>query len=81
MFNIGFSEMLVIAVLALILIGPKQLPEVARTIGRFINELKRGSDAFSSDLKNAADKFLETDRHNEIPRLTKKLENEKSQDG
>lgn len=44
MFNIGFSELLVIAALALIFIGPKQLPEVARVVGRFLNELRRASD-------------------------------------
>ncbi len=41
MFNIGFSEMLVICAIALIVIGPKQLPEVARMLGRLINDLKR----------------------------------------
>ena len=47
----SFSEMLVIGVLALILIGPKQLPEVARTLGRFINELRRSANVFTSELK------------------------------
>lgn len=44
MFGIGMSEMLVIAVIALIFIGPDQIPEVARTIGRFINDLKKSTD-------------------------------------
>lgn len=52
MFNIGFTEMIVLAVLALLLIGPKQLPEVARTIGRFLNEIKRGTDTITSEFKN-----------------------------
>ena len=43
MFNIGFTEMLLIGFLALVLIGPKELPELARTIGRFLNDLKRGT--------------------------------------
>ncbi len=38
MFDIGFSEMLLLAAIALIAIGPKQLPEVARTVGRLIND-------------------------------------------
>ncbi|MGH8649081.1 MAG: twin-arginine translocase TatA/TatE family subunit, partial [Burkholderiales bacterium] len=33
MFDIGFSELLVIAVVALIVIGPERLPKVARTLG------------------------------------------------
>ena len=38
MFGLGFLEILLIAALALIFIGPKQLPEVARVIARLINE-------------------------------------------
>lgn len=41
MFDIGMGEMLLLAAIALIAIGPKQLPEVARVIGRTLNELKR----------------------------------------
>jgi sec-independent protein translocase protein TatB len=46
------SEMIIVGVLALILIGPKQLPEVARTVGRLISELKRTANGFTSDFKN-----------------------------
>jgi Sec-independent protein translocase protein TatA len=49
MFNI--PEMLFIFVLALLLIGPKQLPEVARTIGRFLNEMKRASEGIFAEMK------------------------------
>lgn len=41
MFDIGFSEMLMLAAIALIAIGPKQLPGVARAVGRLIGEFKR----------------------------------------
>ncbi|OGL40951.1 MAG: twin arginine-targeting protein translocase TatB [Candidatus Schekmanbacteria bacterium RIFCSPHIGHO2_02_FULL_38_11] len=41
MFGIGFQEMLVIVVLALVLIGPKRLPEVAKAIGKTLAEFKR----------------------------------------
>ena len=40
MFNLGFSELIVIGAIALIVIGPKQLPEVAKVLGRLIGELK-----------------------------------------
>lgn len=47
MFDIGFSEMMVIAVVALVVIGPERLPMVARTVGtllgrmqRYVNEVK-----------------------------------------
>jgi hypothetical protein len=43
MFGFGLGETILIAIIALVAIGPKQLPEVARTIGRFINEMRRAS--------------------------------------
>ncbi len=62
MFNIGMSEFLVIGALALIFIGPKQLPEVARMVGRLLNELKRaGEEVFGSfsDVRNTATRYRE----------------------
>ncbi len=47
----NISEMLFIFVLALILIGPKQLPEVARNVGRFLNEMKRASEGLFNEFK------------------------------
>ncbi len=52
MFGLGFSEIIFISLLALIVIGPKELPEVARTIGRFLNELRRSTDVLREDLKS-----------------------------
>ncbi len=51
---LGFSlpEILFLAVLALVVIGPKQLPEVARTLGRFLNELRRASNSFTEEFKS-----------------------------
>lgn len=51
MFGLGMSEIIFLAILALIVIGPKELPEVARTIGRFLNELKRSTSVLSDELK------------------------------
>ena len=59
MFGLGFSEILFIAVLALILIGPEELPEVARTLGRFLNEIRRGSDSFRDEIRNSGRKLEE----------------------
>lgn len=41
MFDIAFSEMLVIAVIALIVIGPEKLPKVARTLGLLVGRMQR----------------------------------------
>ncbi len=44
MFDIGFSELVVIGLVALIVLGPKRLPEVARTAGRWAARLRRFID-------------------------------------
>jgi sec-independent protein translocase protein TatB len=50
--NFGFSgEMIFLFLLALILFGPKKLPEIGRTIGRFMNEFKRASNEFRSQIE------------------------------
>ncbi len=49
MFGLSFGEILVVAVIALIFIGPKQLPEVARALAKLINELKRAMGDISGD--------------------------------
>jgi sec-independent protein translocase protein TatA len=47
---IGFPEMLVILVVALIIFGPRKLPELGRSLGRSINEFKRASNELRSTL-------------------------------
>lgn len=45
MFNIGMSEMILVFIVALIVFGPDRLPEIARTLGKSVNELKKmGND-------------------------------------
>lgn len=54
MFGLGMSEIIFLGILALIVIGPKELPELARTLGRFINELKRSTNILGEELKSQA---------------------------
>lgn len=49
--NLGFSEMAFLFVLALLLFGPKKLPEIGRQIGRALNEFKRASNEFRSQIE------------------------------
>ncbi|RLA84932.1 MAG: twin-arginine translocase subunit TatB [Deltaproteobacteria bacterium] len=44
MFGIGSTELLVIFILALLILGPKKIPELARSIGRTLGELRRTAD-------------------------------------
>ena len=53
MFNIGGGEFLVIALIALIVLGPQRLPEAARQVGKAMGELRRISSGFQNELKSA----------------------------
>jgi Tat protein translocase TatB subunit len=76
MFGIGFQELLVILVVALIVLGPQRLPEVAKSLGKFYRELKSAVDDVKSslvtDLKSV--KEIEYDIKSDITNITKKLE-------
>jgi len=57
MFDIGFSELMVIAVIALVVIGPERLPKVARTLGHLAGRLQR----YVSDVKADINREIELD--------------------
>ena len=50
MFDIGFSELMVIAVVALIIIGPERLPKVARTVGHLFGRMQRYVNDVKADI-------------------------------
>jgi sec-independent protein translocase protein TatB len=50
MFDIGFSELLVIAIVALIVIGPQRLPMVARTLGHLFGRMQRYVNDVKADI-------------------------------
>jgi sec-independent protein translocase protein TatB len=52
-FDIGWSELVVIGVVALIAIGPKELPTVLRTLGQYMGKIKRMSAEFQSQFQEA----------------------------
>jgi Tat protein translocase TatB subunit len=51
MFDIGFQEMLLIMVLALLVFGPSRLPELGKMIGRAMREFRKASDEFRSTVE------------------------------
>jgi len=55
MFNIGGGELVVIALIALIVLGPQRLPDAARQMGKAMGELRRMSNGFQQELKSALD--------------------------
>ncbi len=50
MFDIGFSEMVVLAVVALVVLGPERLPKVAKQAGAWMGKLRRYVDDVKSDI-------------------------------
>jgi len=67
MFDIAFSEVMVIAVIALIVIGPERLPRVARTLGHLFGRMQR----YVNDVKNDIQREIELD---ELKKLKQSVE-------
>ena len=55
MFDIGWSELLLIGIVALIVVGPKELPGLFRTVGRFMGKARGMAREFQRSLEEAAD--------------------------
>jgi Tat protein translocase TatB subunit len=93
MFGIGFQELLVILVVALIVLGPERLPEVAKSLGKFYRELKSAVDdvksSLATDLKSVKEieynksditklEPVETDFEKEFEKEIKKMKVDKN---
>ena len=57
MFDLGFSELLLIAVVALVVLGPERLPKVARQAGAWMGKLQR----YVADVKSDINRQMELD--------------------
>lgn len=64
MFGIGMTELMVILVIGLLVLGPKRLPELARSLGRGLAEFRRASNDLRREFTNVAD-----DVHIEPPQV------------
>ena len=49
-FGIGMQEMVIVGLLFLVIFGPSKLPDMARDLGRFVNEARRSVEEFKEDL-------------------------------
>ncbi len=77
MFGIGFPEMVVITIVALIVVGPEKLPELARTAARTIGELKRSAESLKRTIaeESGAQEIIEEIRP-ELEAASKNLQGE-----
>jgi|SoiMethySBSTD1v2_1073268.scaffolds.fasta_scaffold1198879_2 sec-independent protein translocase protein TatB len=71
MFDIGWGELVVIGIVALIAIGPKELPTVLRTLGQYMGKVRRMASEFQGQ-------FQEAMREAELVELKKQAEDLKS---
>ena len=67
MFDIGWTEILIIAVVAIIIVGPKDLPRMLRSLGRYAGQLRRTAGEFRSQ-------FDEVIRDSELDELRSSLQ-------
>jgi sec-independent protein translocase protein TatB len=67
MFDIGWSELLVIAVVAIVVVGPKDLPRLMRSFGHYAGKLRRAASDFQSQ-------FEEAMRESEIDEVRKAID-------
>jgi sec-independent protein translocase protein TatB len=67
MFDIGWSELLVIAVVAIIVVGPKDLPRLMRSFGHYAGKLRRAASDFQRQ-------FEEAMRESEVDEVRKAIE-------
>jgi len=72
MFGLGTPELILILVVALIIFGPRKLPEMGRAIGRALKEFRKGTQELSEELTK-----METEEEKEV--TTSKVTEEKKE--
>jgi sec-independent protein translocase protein TatA len=74
MFGLGFGEIVIILFIALLFIGPKKLPELAKSLGKGLREFKKATNDFSEAIKE------ESQVQNQITGSENSTENNQSED-
>ena len=70
MFDIGWSELVVIGVVALIAIGPKELPGVLRTVGQYMGKIRRMASEFQGQFQEAMREAEMADLKKQVDEMT-----------
>lgn len=77
MFDVGFAELVLIGVLALVIAGPERLPGIMRTLGRFAGRAKATFAAVRNELEREVDRETHGEARDEERSNTDKDEQEK----
>jgi sec-independent protein translocase protein TatA len=67
--SLGFGEILIILVLALIIFGPRRLPDMGRTIGRSLRELRRTTSEIRGEIENDLDEPPQVSAEERVRRI------------
>lgn len=80
MFGLGPAELLIIGVFALLFIGPKKLPELARGLGRSLREFQRAKDDFQHEIDREVNEVKEVTKSPLAEPLAKSAEDNTKQE-
>jgi Tat protein translocase TatB subunit len=65
-FDFGSGEIILIILVLFVVLGPQRLPEVARTLGKTINEMKRASAGFKNEINKEVQRIERETRYTEF---------------
>jgi sec-independent protein translocase protein TatB len=65
--RMGFSETIFLFFLALLIFGPKKLPEIARQVGKLLNELRHASNEFKAQIETEISNLEREQQRNALP--------------
>ena len=75
MFDVGFSEVVIIAIIALVILGPERLPKVARTIGFWVGKARR----MVADVKSDIDREMRESELSDLRKLGDEISDVKNE--
>ena len=79
MFGIGTGELIVILLIAIIILGPNEIPKIARTIGRGMRELERAKDELKKNIEFDDDSLEEI--KSELDKTAREIKSPKINNG